>query len=286
MRVGILVSNEQFEEFSGASRLEEAVRALGHEAVRVYERSISIPPRDELKRFDVIIVRPNFTEEPSHHQAIYDGLRASGIRLVNGQVLRTKNKLLQRLDLLDVGIPMPKGAIVQDTWTATSCARELGFPVMIKVPFGTRGKGVFFAPSEEVMKPITDYLSVRDQNPFIVEEFIAEANHSDIRAFVIGNEVIASMQLDAPAGDVRSNAGGTGQSVELTAEERELAIKATRVMNLDIAGVDILRSNCGPLIMEVNANPGFKTLEQTTGIDVAKAIVEYAVRHFESSNKI
>lgn len=278
MRVGILVSSQQFEAFSGAARLEEAAALLGYEVVRVYESSITVPPSDELKKLDAIIVRPNFTEEPSHHQAIYDGLRGAGVRLVNGEVLRTKNKLLQRLDLQSAGIPMPKGAIVQDMWSATKMAKEIGYPVMVKVPFGTRGKGVFFAPSEEVLKPIADYISVRDKNPFIVEEFIAEANHSDIRVFVIGGEVIAAMQLDALDGDVRSNAGGTGRVVELTDEEWTIAIKATKVMKLDISGVDILRSNRGPLVMEVNANPGFSTLEKVTGIDVAKKIVEFAVK--------
>ncbi len=279
MQIGILVSNEQFEGFSGASRLEEAARLLGHEPVTVYEPSITLssPLSPSLSSLDVIIVRPNFTEEPSHHQVIYDGLRVAGVKLVNGEVLRTKNKLLQRHDLLAAGIDMPKGVVVQDAHSAAKIAKEIGYPVMIKVPFGTRGKGVFFAPSEEVLRPIADYISVRDRNPFIVEEFIAEANHSDIRAFVVGGEVIAAMQLDAPAGDVRSNAGGTGQIVELTSEERTLAIKATEAMKLDVSGVDILRSNRGPLVMEVNANPGFKQLETVTGLDVARKIVELAI---------
>lgn len=280
MRIGILVSNEQFEVFSGSARLEEAARELGHEPVRIYENSLTLSypllPSPTLP--SVVIVRPNFTEEPSHHQAIYDGLRVAGVRLVNGEVLRTKNKLLQRHDLVVAGIDMPRGAVVQGAASAAQIAKDIGYPVMVKVPFGTRGKGVLYAPSEEVLRPIADYISVRDKNPFIVEEFIAEANRSDVRAFVIGDEVVAAMQLDAPAGDVRSNAGGTGQAVELTNDERALAIKATKAMKLDIAGVDILRSNRGPLIMEVNANPGFANLERVTGIDVAKKIIEFAVK--------
>jgi ribosomal protein S6--L-glutamate ligase len=278
MRVGILISVQQFESVVGVERLEEAARLLGHEPERIYENTLTCPTSTTFPTFDVIIVRPNFTEEPSHHQAIYDGLQVAGCKLVNGNVLRTKNKLLQRIDLFSTGIPMPKGAIVQDTGSAVRCANELQYPVMIKVPFGTKGKGVFYVPSEEVLRPIADYISVRDKNPFIVEEFIVEANRSDIRAFVIGGEVIAGMQLDAPTGDVRSNAGGTGRSVELTDEECAIAIKATKVMNLDLAGVDILRSNRGPLVMEVNANPGFKELERVTGIDVAKKIVEFSLK--------
>ncbi|MFA5946739.1 MAG: RimK family alpha-L-glutamate ligase [Patescibacteria group bacterium] len=280
MRVGILISVQQFESVVGVERLEETARLLGHEPIRIYETSITLShPFSPFRTFpEVIIVRPNFTEEPSHHQAMYDGLRVAGVRLVNGEVLRTKNKLLQRVDLLSAGIDMPRGMIVQNTGTAVQCANEVRYPVIIKVPFGTKGKGVFYAPSEEVLRPIADYISVRDKNPFIVEEFIAEANRSDIRVFVIGGEVIAGMQLDAPAGDVRSNAGGTGQTVELTDEERAMAIKATATMKLDIAGVDILRSNRGPLVMEVNANPGFKELERVTGVDVAKKIVEFAIK--------
>jgi ribosomal protein S6--L-glutamate ligase len=278
MRVGILISEELYESSAMPERLEEACRAMGHEPVRIYEKSITLPVGDEFIDFDVIINRPNFTEEPSHHQAIYDGLKVCGVRLVNGDVLRTKNKLLQRNDLLAAGIDMPRGRIVQDTGGAVGTAYKTGFPVMVKVPFGTKGKGVFFAPTEEVLRPIADYISVRDKNPFIVEEFIAEANRSDIRAFVIGGEVVAAMALDAPPGDVRSNAGGTGRNIELTEVEKAIAIKASAVMKLDIAGVDILRSNRGPLVMEINANPGFKELERITGIDVAKRIIEFAVK--------
>lgn len=188
-----------------------------------------------------------------------------------------KNKLDQHYMLAQAGVPMPYFAITKSPTEAVEAAKELGFPTIVKVAFGTFGIGVFLADRPETLKPIVSYLNIRDRNPVIVEEFIEEAKAQDIRAFVIGGKVISSMMRTAPEGDIRSNTstGGTGAPVELTEEEVALAIKAAATFELDIAGVDIIRSKRGPLVLEVNSNPGFKGLEQATGFDIAGAIIEY-----------
>ena len=152
---------------------------------------------------------------------------------------------------------------------------------MIKVAFGTHGKGVFLAENIETLSPIVDYLTIRDGNPVIIEEFVAEAGRKDLRAFVIGDQVIAAMERTARDGDVRANAslGGVGRPVTLTDEEQQIAVKATKAFDLDLAGVDLLRSARGPLVIEVNANPGFEELTRATDIDVAGAIIEFVEKY-------
>jgi ribosomal protein S6--L-glutamate ligase len=290
MKIGILIASESFEVFSGARRIEEAAQEMGHESVKLFERKISFEEIDgkltvkyegkPMPELDAIIVRPNFVEEPTLHQYIYDLLSRAGYKVINGSmgITRTKNKLLQRADLRAAGVPMPKWAAAYDVIGCEAAVKGLGYPVMLKMAFGTKGKGVFFADKRETMIPIIDYLSVRDGNPVIIEEFIEEAKHSHVRIFVIGGEVVAAMLAIAPQDEVRSNAGGTYEAIELTDEERRIAVICAETMNLAIAGVDLLRSSRGPLVMEVNANPGFSELEKTTGINIAQKIVEYALR--------
>lgn len=111
----------------------------------------------------------------------------------------------------------------------------------------------------------------------LVQEYIKESNGSDIRCFVVGDKVVASMKRQGPEGDFRSNLhlGGCGETVKITSVERKMAIAAVKAMGLVVAGVDILRSNRGPLILEVNSAPGIEGIEQTTGISVTEPIVEY-----------
>ena len=232
-----------------------------------------------LPKMDVIINRPGYVEEPSLHTATTDALRSAGYRLVNGGefVAITKSKLSQRFHLAISDVPTPRFALCRTPERALAAAKDIGFPVILKVAFGTHGKGVFFAENVETFLPIADYLTVRDGNPVIVEEFIKEADRKDLRAFVVGDQVVAAMERVAKDGDVRANAsiGGVGQPVELSEQEKQLAIRAAKVFDLEIAGVDILRSARGPLVIEVNANPGFEELERATGIDVAGAIIRY-----------
>lgn len=159
-------------------------------------------------------------------------------------------------------------------------ALELGFPVVLKTPFGTHGVGIFFSENAETLQPIVDYLAVSDKNPVVVEKFIADAGRSDLRVFIVGKRVVAAMQRTAPEGDIRANAalGGIGTRVDLTEKEVELALQVAQLFRLDIAGVDLLRGKDGSVVIEANANPGFKELERATGVDVVGAIIEEVER--------
>jgi ribosomal protein S6--L-glutamate ligase len=292
MRVGILISEERNEEFAGATRLIEAGTPLGHTVDKLYERRFAFRTIDgalavtydgaTLPQYDAIIVRANFIEEPTLHQYVYDFLELAGYKLINtgAAITKTKNKLLQRRALFEAGIPLPKWTIAFGANGCRAAVKEFGYPLVLKVAFGTKGKGVFFANSSETFFPVVDYLALRDGNPVILEEFIEEASKSHIRAFVVGDEVAASCEFTSPPGDIRTNASYEGECLpaELSDDEKVLAVKATQALGLDIGGVDLIRTKNGPLILEVNANPGFDYLEKVSGVDVAKKIIEFSVK--------
>jgi ribosomal protein S6--L-glutamate ligase len=292
MKIGVLIFSRPEEDVaSGIERLEEAGRSRGHEVVRLYETTVSVMNvegrievrlnEQPLGTFDAIITRPNFIEEPSLHTPLIEALEHSGYRILNRAepVALAKNKLVQRIRFQKAGILMPAWTIVHTVKEARRAASLFNFPMMVKVPFGTWGAGVFYAENLETLQPIMHYLQVRDGNPAILEEFIAEANRKDVRVFVVGGKIVAAMERSARAGDVRSNTsiGGSGSPITLTDEEQRLALAATKTCGLDIAGVDILRSSRGPLVIEINANPGFAELERVSGVDVAGQIIEFAV---------
>lgn len=293
MKIGILISSDPKDAvFAGADRLEEAAHIRGIEAVRLFESRFTFQNIENrfsalyedrpLADFDALIYRPNFIEEPSLHAHVPALLQKTGMRVLNGTALihETKNKLAQHVRLLEAGIPMPAWAIVKQKREALQAAKRIGFPVVLKTPFGTHGVGVFYAENAETLQPIIDYLRVSDGNPSIIESFIADAHRKDVRAFVIGGEIIAAMERTAPSGDIRANAalGGAGMKTELTKDERRVALACAKAFDLDIAGVDLLRTSAGPLLIEVNANPGFMELERATGMDIAGAIVDEAAR--------
>ena len=288
MTIGILVFNEPPEIIpTGVDRFEEAARVRGHQIVQIHEPFLSfcngkvLHQNEPLPHLDVIISRPNFVEEPSLHTYAVQLLEQAGYKIINGKTGFTwaKNKLTQHVMFQEHNLPCPRWGIAQKPSDAIEIAKTIGFPTIVKIAFGTHGKGVFYTPSEEIMRPIVDYLAVRDKNPLIVEEFISEAQSSDLRVYVLDGKVIASMERTAMKGDIRANTsiGGTGKVVELTQEEKDLAIRATELFELTIAGVDLIRSNRGPLILEINGNPGFKELERVTGLDVAGMIIDYAL---------
>lgn len=293
MKIGILVYSQPKEGHQPTNtnllRLMEAAEAQGHEAEVIYEALLSFHEHEELEvrygggrlgPFDVIINRPNFTEEPTLHTITMELLAKAHYRVVNGHlsVYLTKNKLHQHTVFGSADIPCPRWSVIFGPEGLAAAIESLEFPLVAKVAFGTHGKGVFFAENFRTLKPIVDYLGVRDENPIILEQFIAEAQGSDVRAFVVGGQVVATMKRQAMLGDVRANigSGGSGEAVELTQTEKRVVLQATRAFHLEICGVDFIRSNRGPLVLEVNANPGFEELERVTGVDVAAAIIAYA----------
>ncbi len=289
MTIGILIySGPAQEAYTAADRLTAAAEKLGHQVIKLYEPLLSISENEilheglPLPHLDVIIARPNFVAEPSLHQYVTDKL-LNVCPVINGagNISASKNKIAQHLLFEKHQLPCPRWGIARNSKDLCKLAEEFGYPVILKVAFGTHGKGVFYADKREVLDPIAGYISIRDGNPLIIEEFIAEANRTDLRIFLIGGEVIAAMERKAPEGDVRANTstGGTGHKVVLTDEEISLAKRVTELFQLDISGVDLIRSKRGPLIIEINANPGFTELERITGVDVAGAIIEYATKN-------
>ena len=153
-----------------------------------------------------------------------------------------------------------------------------GVPVIIKLARGTHGNGVVLVETKRMAKSALQalYLHNEDGTNILLQEFIKESAGTDIRAFVVGGRVVASMKRQSLDDDFRSNLhkGGEGTSIKLTLEERKMAVRAARAMGLNVAGVDLMRSARGPLVLEVNASPGFG-IEKVTGRDVATPIIEY-----------
>lgn len=290
MKIGILRLARNILEKSqhGITRLEEVGAQRGHEVIFLDEVHFSFGYNGSIQvmyegrpfgDFDVILAKQAATDEPSLHTVTVETLKAAGYQVVNGMPTFSvsKNKMASLLRLGEAGVPIPRSIIVRHPNSAKIAAEKIGYPVVIKTSFGTHGKGVFLAKDPETMQPIADYLNLSDRNPIIIQEFIAEAKQRDLRVFVINGQIVAVMERVAKGEDFRSNAhlGGVGQPAELSEEEKAVALKATEVMKLDIAGVDILRSDRGPLVIEVNSNPGFEELERATGINVAGKIIDY-----------
>jgi len=155
-----------------------------------------------------------------------------------------------------------------------------GAPLVIKLLEGTQGLGVVLAENDNAAESVIEAFNGLKAR-VIVQEFIAEAKGSDIRAFVVDGVVVGAMKRQAKKGEFRSNLhrGGTASVIELTEEEENAALKAARVMGLGIAGVDMLQSNHGPLILEVNSSPGLEGIEAATGKDIANSIIRYVERN-------
>jgi len=187
---------------------------------------------------------------------------------------RDKLKCLQHLSAN--GLNVPRTFIAGNPDAVPALIDKLGgAPVVIKLLESTHGVGVILAESRTTAVSLAEAF-YKLNRPVILQEFIREANGSDIRAFVVGKEIVASMLRQAPEGEFRSNLhrGARAMPIDLTSEEEEIVLKAAQLMGLQIAGVDILRSLKGPLVMEVNASPGLEGIETTTRVDIASAIIE------------
>ncbi len=231
------------------------------------------------KKYDVILVRPGFTADPSVNSSIIKQFQLTGFYVLNGYigVFRAKNKI-RTLQMLDhFKIPVPKTVVVEDPTMLEEAAKEFKFPVIVKSIYGTHGRGVFLAESERSLKPIVEYLTVKEKGPVSVQEYIKEAKGKDLRVFVLGRKVVATMERVAKQGEFRANfhKGGTVGVADLSPEEKKIALRATDVLQLDIAGVDILRTKTGPKIIEVNSNPGLEGISRASGVNVAEKIVNF-----------
>jgi ribosomal protein S6--L-glutamate ligase len=191
---------------------------------------------------------------------------------------------LQLLSRKGVGLPITGFAhSPDDTDGLLSIAG--GAPVVIKLLEGTQGIGVVLAETRKAAESVIEAFRGLNAN-FLVQEFIAESKGSDIRCLVVGEKVVASMQRQGKDGEFRSNLhrGGTSSLIKITPEERATAIRSARIMGLNVAGVDIIRSNHGPVVLEVNSSPGLAGIESTTNKDVAGLIIEHIEKNAKKGN--
>ncbi|MXO64720.1 30S ribosomal protein S6--L-glutamate ligase [Altericroceibacterium endophyticum] len=190
---------------------------------------------------------------------------------------RSRDKLRSMQLLAKAGLGLPVTAFAHDPKQAAEVIRMVGgAPVVIKLLEGTQGIGVVLGETEKSAKSVIEAFRGANVN-ILVQEFIKEAGGSDIRALVVGGKVVAAMKRTGAAGDFRSNLhrGGSAELVKITPEERSTAVRAAKRMGLNVCGVDMLRSNHGPVIMEVNSSPGLEGIEKATGKDIAGRIIEF-----------
>lgn len=195
-------------------------------------------------------------------------------------ILRARDKLRCHQLLASEGLGLPATVFGDNPDDTADLLSLLGPPPhVIKLNEGTQGAGVMMTEKPSASRSVVEALRGLYAN-FLVQEFIGEAKGADLRCFVVGGRVVAAMRRQAPKGDFRSNLhrGGTARAASATAAEQDTAVRAARLLGLGVAGVDLIRSKRGPLILEVNASPGLEGIETASGVDIAGAVVEHVVR--------
>ena len=285
MKIAVLSRNPNL---YSTRRLVEAGRERGHEmhvidTLRAYMNITSHKPSIhykgvELEPFDAVIPRIG-ASITFYGTAVLRQFEMMGVFPLNESVAisRSRDKLrsLQLLSRKGVGLPVTGFAHSPDD-IPDLISMVGGAPLVIKLLEGTQGIGVVMCETEKAAESVLEAFMGLKAN-IMVQEYIREAGGADIRCLVVGDKVIAAMKRQAKPGEFRSNLhrGGSASLIKITPEERMTAVRAAKVMGLNVAGVDILRSNHGPVVMEVNSSPGLEGIESTTGKDVAGLIIEY-----------
>ena len=269
-------------------RLVEAAEARGHEidilnttrcTVNIASHRPTITYNgDTLEGYDAVIPRIG-ASITNYGTAVLRQFEMAGVWPLNESVAigRSRDKLRSMQIFAKYGLGLPLTAYANDPKQAEEIIKAVnGPPVVIKLLEGTQGIGVVLAETMSSAKSVIEAFRGANVN-ILVQEFIKEAGGTDIRALVVGGKVIAAMKRTGAADDFRSNLhrGGSAQIVKITPEERLTALRAAKHMGLNVCGVDMLRSNHGPVIMEVNSSPGLEGIENATGKDVAGQIIEF-----------
>ena len=279
-------------------RLKEAAKARGHEVrvinyVKCYisiekDQPVIRYKGESLSSFDAIIPRiaSSYTK---YGTAVARQFESQGAYSTASSlaIVRSRDKLRAYQILAKAGVGIPKTVFARETANFEDVVELAGgTPLIIKVARGTHGNGVVLAETPKAAKAVMQAFYVEGVN-FLVQEFIKESAGQDIRAFVVGSQVVASIKRQSLDDDFRSNThqGGVGLTVKLTDEEEKTAIKAAKAMGLSICGVDMMRSARGPLVLEVNSSASLKTPELITTRDVATKIIEYIERNAKRRNK-
>ncbi|WP_127471526.1 30S ribosomal protein S6--L-glutamate ligase [Thiomicrorhabdus aquaedulcis] len=278
-------------------RLVEAAQARGHEvevidALRCYMNITSNHPQIHYKGrilgdFDAIIPRIG-ASITFYGTAVLRQFEMMGVYPLNESVAisRSRDKLrsLQLLSRKGVGLPVSGFAHSPDD--VDDLLKTVGgAPVVIKLLEGTQGVGVVLAETHSAASSVIQAFNGLKAN-ILVQEFIKEAKGADIRCFVVGGKVIAAMKRQGKEGEFRSNLhqGGSASLIRITPEERATAIRAAKIMGLNVCGVDLLRSNHGPVVMEVNSSPGLEGIEGATSKDVAGIIIQFIEKNAKRNN--
>lgn len=285
MKIAMLARNP---ELYSHVRLVEAAEARGHsiDVLNTLRCTVHIATHrpkvfyngEAVPRYDAVIPRIG-ASVTQYGMAVLRQFEMSGVWPLNESVAigRSRDKLRSMQILAKYGLGLPLTAFAHDPRQTDEILRAVkGPPVVIKLLEGTQGIGVVLAETEASAKSVIEAFRGANVN-ILVQEFIKEAGGTDIRAFVIGGKVVAAMQRTGAPDDFRSNLhrGGSAQLIKITPEERSTAVRAAKHMGLNVCGVDMLRSNHGPVIMEVNSSPGLEGIEEATGKDIAGLIIDF-----------
>ena len=192
-------------------------------------------------------------------------------------ISRSRDKLRSMQLLSRAGVGLPTTSFAHESLDINGILEVVGGPpVVVKLLEGTQGVGVVLAETQKAAESVISAFRQLDAN-FLVQQFIKEANGADIRALIVGGEVVAAMRRQGPPGEFRSNLhrGGRAEAVELTPNQRAMALRAVSAMGLEVAGVDLIQSDDGPMVLEINSSPGLEGIEEASGVDIAGAIVAH-----------
>lgn len=294
LRVGVLSRNA-----AGYStkRIVHALRVQGHEAVIINHAECYVDIQqdnpdvryrgEDISGLDVIIPRIG-SSITRYGSAIVRQFEMMGVYTTAKSIAieRSRNKLRSMQLLSKAGVGIPETIFSRETDAVDDLIDQIGTPMIIKVAQGTHGRGVVLAETKKAAKSVIQAFYV-EKVSILLQEFIKEASGEDIRAFVVGGKVVASMQRKSLTDDFRSNLhmGGSSSEVKLTAKEKRTAVKAAKAMGLEICGVDMVRSDRGPLVLEVNSSPGLRGIEQITQQDIATEIVKYLEKAHNKNTK-
>ncbi len=297
MHFAILVFGQEDKKLLPGSRaIVKSARKRGHRMTILREKDLYLlfdgnreclhnKNGKPLPKYDAVIARPSFASDPSIHASLIRQFELQGQLVINKHtgVHRAKNKVRTLQLLHHYQIPMPKTVVLFGSENIDKVMSEFKYPVVVKSAYGAGGSGVFIAETKRSLKPVVEHLlrsKSSNKEPIKIQEYIHESKGKDLRLFVVGRRVVAAMQRSAQKGEFRSNfhKGGNVKGITPTEQEVTMSIQAALNMGLDISGVDILRTKRGPMIIEVNAQPGLEGITKASGIDVAAEIMKFVER--------
>jgi ribosomal protein S6--L-glutamate ligase len=297
LRIGVLASNP---ELYSNKRIMEAGEARGHEMHFLnlkycYMKLDADTPEIHyrggrvLNDFDAVIprIRPSMTFYGCALTRHFEALKVFCLNSAMA-ISQSRDKLYSLQLLLNSGIDIPTTGFANSPLDTNDLIKMVGgSPLIVKLLEGTQGKGVVLAETKKAAESVINAFKSLNVN-ILVQEFIKEANGKDIRCFVIDGKVVAAIQREALPGEFRANIhlGGTASIIKVTADEKRIAIRAAKAMNLKVAGVDIIRSSKGPLLLEVNSSPGLEGIEGATHKDIAGEMIRAIERNFKWTNVV